>query len=408
MKALKILSLTLLLLIPLFTANIVQAQIDDSLENMLVEYEADKITAEELEVAEPEVLPGETGYWWTNLKRNVDLFFTFDQTKKAVKEQKYAGQLLLEAKKLAEKGANGNKLQTALERYKKLKEKLTNRVRNNEQVRNQVMTELDDKEFKQLQLVREISDKVPEEIATKLGEIRDNNAIRWFESNQEQVTTRLERVIEQNNTGSKYQQFKHLATLEEIGDILPEDISDKLELVKVAAQERLAEKLDSFTPVDKDKVEKYIDNINLQPVVKQKMVQNLRVAENLPSAVKTTVTKVASSYAQRTKEKWNNMNIEQKRKFLAQLKNRHHPSYLEFLESIEVPAELKELVDEIKAKQQAGIRAKIQKTNSVQKLRGFEGSLKNNPALINELRERVRKIPVEMPTSSGEERPMLY
>ena len=74
-----------------------------SLQEISAEFEADNITAEELNLEEPTKLPGDTGYWWTNFKRNTGVFFTFDKAKKAEKELEIANIKLLEAKKLAEK-----------------------------------------------------------------------------------------------------------------------------------------------------------------------------------------------------------------------------------------------------------------------------------------------------------------
>lgn len=410
MKTLKLLSLTIILGLigGLLTFTTSQAQTNDELQNMMAEFEMDDITTESLGIETPTTLSGDTGYWWVNLKRNLNLFFTFNQTKKALKEQNYASELLLEAKQLAEQEANSEDISNTLNKYQQLKERLTNRVQNNEQVRNQVMNELDDKEFKHLQLVREISDKVPEEIAIKLTEINKENAERWFETHEEQVTERLIRVIEQNNTGSKYQQFRHLATLEELSESLPADLQDKLEIVKIAAQEKLADKLTNSTIDDKEKIEKYIDNVNLDQIVKEKIIQELQYSKELPLVAKTTIDKVASSYAQRTKEQWNNMNLEAKKRFLAQFANRYHPSYLEFLNSIEVPAELKKLVQELKNKQEEGIRNKIQQTNNIDKLNSFQDSLQNSPTLRKQIQERKNNILEEMPTSSGEARPMVY
>ena len=394
----KLISLTAILGLFFIATPLAQAQ-DESVVSQQIA--VDEITAMKLNVEEPSTTEGDGGYWWQNVKRNVDLFFTFDDVKKATKEQKYSSQLLLEAKQIINKNPNATEhLNKTLERYKKIKEKLSNRIQNNAEVRNTIMEKVDQTEFDHLQLLREVSDKVPTDVAEKLENIRKENALRWYNSNKEQIAARLEKVIEQKNTGSKLQQFKNLATVAELEDVVPEDVKANLESVKDAARARLAEKLKNAKPEDAAKVEQYIEKINLAPVVKQKFVNTLQETEKLPSNVKNTISNVAQSYSERLRQRFENLSDEGKRKFLNEFDTRTHPEYMRFLQTIEVPDNLKGKVKTLLEEQSQGVRAKIQATTDVQKLRSLENSFRTDPVMLKEIRDRRTDVTPPAPSPS--------
>ena len=396
MRVLKLFSLTVLL--SFFGAwllvNNAQAQTN---ELDVAEFEADEVTVTELGLAEIPTTAAEPGYWWTNTVRNLDMFFTFNPAKKAIKEGKYANQMLAEVSQLAAKNPEAtDKINKTLERFKKLKEKLADRLKNNQQIRERLQETIDTDEVNHQQMLREMSDKIPEDVKDKLEQIKKENALRWYEINKENVAARLKKVIASKNTDSKYAQFKHLATVEELGDYLPEEVSDNLEEVKVAAQEKLADKLKDLKTEEHPKLEAYVDKIKLQPVVKQQFLGNLKSAQALPTQVKNTVEKVENSYAKKMKDRFQAMSDEAKKKFLQQFDTRAHPVYIDFLNSVDgsqLPEELRNTIKNLKDKQLDGVRTKIEQTNSLPKLRSFEQNIKD-PSVLREVRTRIKQIPI--------------
>jgi hypothetical protein len=398
MTTFKLISLATILGLFFVVTPLAQAQ-DESLVSQ--ELAIDEITAAKLSVEEPASTEGDGGYWWQNLKRNVDLFFTFDEVKKAVKEEKYSGQLLLEAKQIINKNPNDvENINKTLERYRQMKKKLSNRVQSSTEVRERIMEKVDQAEFDHQQLLREISDGVPSDVAKKLETLREENALRWYNSNKEQVADRLQKVIDSKNVGSKLQQFKHLATVAELEDVVPENVKADLETVKDAAQARLTETLKNATTADAAKVEKYIEKINLSSVIKQKFVNTLQENDKLPSSVQNTLSNVAQSYSERLRQKFENLNDDGKRKFLDEFDTRTHPEYMKFLQEIDVPDNLRDKVDTLLEKQSQGVRAKIRATDDVQKLRSLENSFRANPVMLKEIRERRTNVTPLAPSPS--------
>ena len=386
MKIFKLMSLATILALFFVATPLAYAQDEDVVSQELA---IDEITAAKLGVEEPSSTEGDGAYWWQNMKRNVDLFFTFDDVKKAIKEENYSGQLLLEAKQIIKENPSATEdIEKTLARYRKMKEKLANRIQNKAEVREKIMERVDQAEFDHLQLLREVSDKVPADVAAKLEDIRKENAERWYNTNKEQVTTRLQKVIASKNTGSKLQQFKNLATVAELEDVVPENVKAQLETVKDAAQERLAEKLKDAKPEDAAKVEQYIEKINLSPVVKQKFVNTLQENDKLPTNVRNTISNTAQSYSERLRNRFENLNDEGKKNFLDEFDTRTHPEYLKFLQDIEVPENLKARVNTLIEKQSTGIRAKIKATQDSQKLESLENSFRANPVMLKEIRDQ--------------------
>ena len=85
------------------------------------------ISAEEMETIETDILeavvesdleevvkiPSAFGAWWQNIRESIDLTFTFDETKKAVKSLRYAEQKTKIAEKILEKGENPENIERA-------------------------------------------------------------------------------------------------------------------------------------------------------------------------------------------------------------------------------------------------------------------------------------------------------
>jgi len=190
---------------------------ETDLSNVSAEFEADEIQAEDLDISEPTVLPGDSGYWWQNLKENVGLFFTFDEQKRAEKMEQNASRRIIEAKKLSASGtANAaEKVSESLTRYQDLMERLRTKFADNPDLKEKMLEKFDANTLRHQEVLTEVIEKLNDKASTEqiqnLERIREQSSLNWYNINQETMQERLESAVEKNNTGSKFRQIKNIA-----------------------------------------------------------------------------------------------------------------------------------------------------------------------------------------------------
>jgi len=90
---------------------------DETIETIVALDES--VTAQDLEVSEPTLLPDSHFYFLKNWQRGIRTFFTFGAVNKAKLKLKIASEKLLETRKLAEKAKNPEIIKFAAENYQK-------------------------------------------------------------------------------------------------------------------------------------------------------------------------------------------------------------------------------------------------------------------------------------------------
>ena len=405
--------LLLLFFIALLTFNIAIKQANAQtntleLQSMSAEFEADNITAESLSIEEPTKLPGDKGYWWTNFKRNTNMFFTFNKAKKAEKELKIANTKLLEAKKIAEKKdnlKNEQYLEETLEKYKKRIANVTDRVKsipeeNKEKFKN-VLNNIDRDYLKQQQILRTIEHKLPVSKKEWIERIRKDSTNKWYEANKESVKERLETAIEQNNTGSNFKQLRNIATLEEIEEILPIEATIEVKEARIRAEEKLKSKLDNINDEEKIKINKYIDNIKLKDVRKLELMNRLEDSEEMPTIIKNRIVEIKKTHLENIGANFNAMSKERKEKWLSTFEKYGSISRIKTLENLKYSPEYKERIQSLIKSQEILIKENIRKIpwKNIKELEKMEIRLNGKSTLTNEIRAaKIRITPKPQPS----------
>lgn len=175
----------------------------------VVEQEA--VTAEDLEVSSPTILPGNPLYFLKNISRGVQSFFTFNSVKKAELELRFADERLVEAKTLVEKSPeNTAALQNAIESYQERVAALETRLEGLSETSqnpnvNALLEKVTDRAIKHEKLFDEIISKTAEGapeaqaiVASAQGKIFDAVFVipRKFED-AETFAGRIEKAVEQ-------------------------------------------------------------------------------------------------------------------------------------------------------------------------------------------------------------------
>lgn len=394
-------------LISLGILGLVHSSLAQESSSASTELDLDTIKAQELGVNEPATLPGQSGHWWTNLKKNMGLFFTLDPEAKIKKMEELASLKLIEAQKLAETSSGtdnaAQQVEKNLAKYQELMKKMAERLEANPELKAKLQERFDANQMRHQQVLQRVADRLSEKDtarAERLLQIRKEQMLRWYNANRETIKERLEKAVESNDTGSKFRQLKNLGVLEELEDIVPTEAQEEIAAAKRRAQEKMAEKMKNISTEDKIRLERYILQMELSDVKKQALLENLKNGEILPPAVKNQLEEISREHAEKIRQRFEKMNDEQKKVFLQGFEGQAEPSKLELLEQIRIPNNLQIRVNELKDDQETQIRMQIRSTNDPMKLRLLQRELQNRPALLREVQERLR-------TLSPEKRPAL-
>jgi len=391
MPIIKILTLAIILTFVLITPS--YAQDDSALANALVEFEVDEIDAKDLNIEEPNSLPGEFKYNWQIFKENIGLFFTFKPEEKITKLEEISNRRLIEAQKLAATGTTNaaNRVEEALKRYEQTREKIATRLEENPELKERLLEKFDANQLKHQQILSTVAEKLRNRASQadleKLEKIKKEVAVRWYNANKEKTQERLEEAIDDNNVGSKFRQLRNIATLEELSETLPEEASDKIEAAKLRAEERLAEKLNNVSLEDRDKIEKYIKNIKTTDLIKQKFINNLKDSSNIPDSIRERMQNMSEQYIEILINRFESLSPEEQERFLQQFNADEHPAYLQLLERIK-NANNANTVDDLIETQKDGIKARIQATTDPARLRILEQNVSADPVLRRQIQDR--------------------
>lgn len=376
-----------------------QAQEINNNDNISAEFSIDDIDADNFNMTEPTALPGQFKYNWQILKENIGLFFTFDNEKKLAKLEEISNRRILEARQLAisDNDNAANRIEEALNRYHDVRAKISQRLENNPQIKDKILEKLDANQLKHEQILLMVSeklrDRVPEEKLQQLENIRAINLRRWYNLNQEKIQNRLETAVDNNNVGSKFKQLQNIAILEDLAEKLPEEAKDKIEAAKTRAEERLANRLENFDEEDRQKLENYIENIQVPELIKYKFINGLKDSQELPQAIKDRAANIYERYYTNIRDRFDNMTEEEQKKFLDQFQEKldANPAYIRILNNIESDTNRERINNALEIQNQK-MKEDIQNTTDPIRLRIMEQNLQDDPVLRRQIQDQKRQI----------------
>jgi len=193
------------------------------------------ITAEDLGISEPKVLPDNFFYFFKNLWRGVRLTFTFDPVKKAELQLRHANERLIEAKKMAEKIGKEEFVGKAVEKYQKEMGKLQTRVEKFEEKATDnpkiesFLSRFTNTAIKQQVLIEKLE-----------GNLEHNpKALEKIRTAKEQVLENHSRVIQQleEKTQIKERLEENIQQMKQ--ENMPADLEQKLEQAKENIKQRI-------------------------------------------------------------------------------------------------------------------------------------------------------------------------
>ncbi len=310
--------------------------------------EDEDITASDLEVKDPSLLPDSGLYFFKNLSRTLRTVFTFDPVKKAELTLKYADERLIEAKKLAELTKDPKKIEKAMKRYEKEKERIQKRIEKiksdpkRKEKLEELLDKISDREIKHQKLFDRIERDLPEDLQEKIAE-RKERALEIFTKTISEVDTpqglekRLLKVAERQK-GSEFKNFKNLEILKRIEEKAPKEAKPAIRRAQENALKRLKQDMLLMTPDQAENLQEYIEKISGNPARQAAILSDLD-SEDMPEELRDVIEKSKERAIKKAEKRLSKIKSPEKRE-----------KYLKFLEdgelsNIEILKELENNLD---------------------------------------------------------------
>ncbi len=245
------------------------------------------VTAEDLGVAEPTLLPDSNFYFLKNWGRAIQSALTFNTVKKAELKLQHASEKLLETKLLSEKIDKPEILEKAIINYEKdiakIKE-ITDGIKDNA-TENTKVGEFLDKYVKQQILHNKILEKlelqVPEQVMERIRTTKENQLQNFGEVMEkleikEQIQERLETGF-QAIKGSEFKDFKNLEILKQMEENASETIKEIIMNVRENTLNRLKTNLEAMPEQAQEKFKIYTEKIQGAMEGKMEILEDMKV-----------------------------------------------------------------------------------------------------------------------------------
>lgn len=236
----------------------------------------EEVSAQDLGISEPKLLPDNPFYFFKNWVRDVQLFFAFNQVKKGELRLKFANEKIIEAQKLAELKKEPKAIEKVLASFEN---DIAAISKLNGGELKQFSEKLIHQQLLHQRILQKLETQVPPEVYQKIKENREKHLEKFAEVMQkvetkDKIAEKLGDELEKIK-GSEFKDFKNLETLDEIKDKMPADVQQKIEEKKTQITEKFRKKLDGMTDEEKDKFKTYLEEISGDKLKHLEIISNL-------------------------------------------------------------------------------------------------------------------------------------
>jgi len=247
----------------------------------------EEVSAEDLEIEEPRLLPDNPFYFLKNWGRGIRSFFTFDPIKKAELKERFANEKLIEVKKLIEQEKSPRFIRKGIENYQKEIEKIekaTDKIKEKPEENPRVdkfLNKFIKHQALHQRVLQKLENQVAPEVFEKIKAAREKHLERFgkvmtkLEDRMEKFRERLEKNLKEIK-GSKYKNFKNLEILKELEEKVPEEAKETLQKAQENALKRLQGNLEKMSPEDQERFKEYIDKISGDKEKHLEILENLK------------------------------------------------------------------------------------------------------------------------------------
>ncbi len=276
--------ISLLTLALLGGAGVVSAQEDSELE-AIISLDED-VVAEDMEVEEPNVLPDSPFYFFKELGRGVQSFFTFNAVKKSELKAKFANEKLIEVKKMVEQNKARERIEKAVQNYQaemkgvvKAAERIKEKAGESEGV-GKFLDKFIQQQTLHQRVLQKIEEQVPEETFEKIQAAREEHLERFAEvmtrlEDKANIQERLEKNL-QEVKGSEFKEFKNLEILKELEEKVPEEAKEAVRNAGENTLLRLKTGVEKLPLQTQERFSEYIERIGGQKETQLEIIEDLK------------------------------------------------------------------------------------------------------------------------------------
>jgi len=294
-KLIKICLLASVLALVIVPAISVKAQETEPVDSPEIEIEEDvpeevtideTVTAEDLGIKEPTLLPDSNFYFLKNWRRGIRSIFTRDPAKKAELKLKYASEKLLEARKLAEKKKRPEILIKATESFGQEMARVRVQIDKMKGVAStspkigKFLDKFVQKEFLHQKILDKIEEQVPEGALERIRTVKEAQLVRFGEvmdklEDKAQIKTRIENNLEQLE-GSVFKQVKEMEILKRFEEKAPEAVKEKIMEAREGRLEDFKDKLVEMKPDVQEKFQNYVGEMKGLAENKMEIIEDVK------------------------------------------------------------------------------------------------------------------------------------
>lgn len=301
------LPILLVLFLSINNTNLVfsQNQLPNSLSNISQDVNQDEnLQAKDLGIKEPKILPDNPLYFFKNLGRKIQYFFTFNPTKKANLELKFASEKLVEAKKLIKKGKTKSALK-ALESQEKNFETAKKIIEKNKKSKNveNLLTEMADKTIKHQKVLDNLEKNVNLKDLPKIRKIKENLLKTYILSDDaEKVPERIQKILTKQK-GSEFKELKSLQVLNRVKEIVPENAKRAIDIAIENQIKKIQAKLNKLPEEKKEKIKDYLLKLGGDKISILESLKDIEQKENLDQKTKENLKKARKEIINKLRER---------------------------------------------------------------------------------------------------------
>lgn len=246
----------------------------------------EEVTAADLGVSEPNLLPDSPFYFLKNWGRAIQSAFTFGSVKKAELKERFANEKLVEVKKMVEQNKNREEIEKAVQNYQqeigqmaRATEKIRERAEESVEV-GKFLDKFTQQQVLHQRVLQKLEEQVPTEVFEKIQEAREEHLEKFGEvmtrlENKENLRERLEKNLEEVK-GSEFKELKNLEILKGLEEKVPEVTKGVIQQVRTNALIRLKRKIEEMPAEKIEQFQTYIEKISGLREERVEILENLK------------------------------------------------------------------------------------------------------------------------------------
>jgi len=370
------LALSLMFIIFMVAPWAVYGQTDSNASTSIDSSAADIVTAADLGVNDPVILPDSPWYGLKNFWRGLRIAFTFDKVKKVEKRLQYANERVLEAQKLTQERQDektANILAKAIERYTadvvKIQEATENigaNIDDNQRV-EKLVEKIAEFDIKRRAVLDKISDNVPENVLLKIMEAKKQSAkslgkVLERTMSREQIAEKVNAILEQQTDGN-LQDMKDLEIVKEWSDNAPAEVRARLAKVENGIIQRFQAKLKNLSVEEQQQLQARLLAAGVDSASLLEVLNDVRTKTELSAAIKNIIQNMEKQAQENFIAKFDSIDSEALRAQLLEGVNdedfmRNNQEFVERIKQIN--AEKKEAFKQMNEAQRADLQKRMQ------------------------------------------------